>query len=87
MLLPEEGTVPAKVTAPAAGATTVAPRSSAMSMPRWNPAAYGCARSKLNGWTTSPRAGQVHAAAVGTKLSAARTAGRSKRRIGTSGSR
>jgi len=46
---PEPGTVPLKVTVPAAGASTDSSASAAMSTPRCSPAAYGCAGSKLNG--------------------------------------
>jgi len=44
--LPLVGTVPAKLTLPAAGALTVSPTASApMSMPRCWPDAYGCVSS------------------------------------------
>ena len=78
---PEPGTVPLKVTVPAAGASTVSPAVAAMSMPRCSPAAYGCAESKLNGWSTGPETGQVHARATGATSSAARAATSSTRRI------
>src|SRR5258707_15741363 len=57
---PLDGTVPAKLTTPAAGATTVAPGGEPTSMPRcWAPA-YGCARSKENPCSTGPWTGHVH---------------------------
>ena len=82
-LRPDAGTVPANVTTPVAGARTSAPESPPMSMPRCWPPAYGCAGSKRNGWRTGPSAGHVHAAAVGVKTSAARTAASARGRIGT----
>jgi hypothetical protein len=66
-LMPEVGTVPANVTVPAAGATTGASAAAPMSIPRCCPAAYGCAGSKTNGWSTGPSAGQVQAPATGAK--------------------
>jgi hypothetical protein len=71
--LPLEGTVPANVTLPPAGARTEAPGGAAMSMPRCWPAAYGCARSKLNPCTTWPVTGQLHPDADGTTTSALTT--------------
>ena len=79
-LLPEAGTVPAKVTVPAAGATTAAPASAPRSTPRCWPAAYGCAGSKTNGCRTGPSAGQLHAPAAGARTSAATTAASRTRR-------
>jgi hypothetical protein len=46
-VLPELGTVPANETTPSAGASTDAPTSADMSMPRCWPAAYGWSWSKL----------------------------------------
>ena len=60
-LLPEAGTVPAKVTVPETGASTADPSLPPTSMPRCCPAAYGCAGSKTNGWSTGPSAGHVQA--------------------------
>src|SRR3954454_17667841 len=57
---PLEGTLPANVTTPAAGAPTGAPREPApMSMPRCWPAAYGWAGSNEYGATTGPVTGHV----------------------------
>ena len=52
--LPLVGTVPAKLTVPAAGASTAVPVSEPMSMPRCCPAAYGCAGSNANPSRTGP---------------------------------
>jgi hypothetical protein len=80
-LFPEDGTEPANVTVPEAGASTVEPAVAPTSMPRCCAAAYGCAGSKRKGCRTEPVAGQVHALAAGASKSAASTAGRSARRI------
>src|SRR5690348_8602248 len=80
---PEPGTVPLNVTVPAAGASTTSPARAPMSMPRCSPAAYGCAGSKLNGWSTGPPTGHVQARATGATSSAVRTATSSTRRIDT----
>jgi hypothetical protein len=73
-LFPDDGTVPAKVMVPVAGASTVAPGSPPTSIPRCWPAAYGCAGSKRKGCRTAPVAGHVQAWPTGTNTSAARTA-------------
>jgi len=69
-LFPLAGTVPANVTCPAAGATTVVPVGAPMSTPRCCPPAYGCAGSKVNGASTGPATGHVHAPAAGTPTNA-----------------
>jgi hypothetical protein len=76
-LFPDDGTVPAKVTVPVAGASTVAPGSPPIAIPRCCPAAYGCAGSKRNGCRTAPAAGHVQASPAGATKSATRTAARS----------
>ncbi|HEU5373425.1 MAG TPA: hypothetical protein VFU51_13640, partial [Gaiellaceae bacterium] len=78
---PEPGTVPLNVTVPVAGARTTPPAFAPMSIPRCSPAAYGCARSKLNGWRTGPSTGHVQARATGATNSAAKAATSSTRRI------
>jgi hypothetical protein len=82
-LLPDAGTVPANVTVPATGASTVEPASPARSTPRCWPAAYGWAGSKVNGWRTAPPVGHVHAPALGARESAPKAARSRSRRIGT----
>jgi hypothetical protein len=82
-LLPDVGTVPANVTVPVTGATTVEPGSPARSTPRCCPAAYGWAGSKSNGWRTAPEVGHVQAPAEGAIRSAAKAARSRMRRIGT----
>ena len=61
--LPEPGTVPANVTVPAAGATHGVARAGGDVDAAMLPAAYGCAGSKTNGWSTGPPTGHVHARA------------------------
>src|SRR5205807_7715710 len=62
------GTKPAKLTVPLSGATTESPDAVApMSIPRCCPAAYGCASSYENGWSTGPCTGQLHAFATGAQ--------------------
>jgi hypothetical protein len=80
-LFPEDGTVPAKLTVPAAGASTGEPSEPPRSIPRCCPAAYGCEGSNRNGWSTGPPAGHVQALAAGASKSAAKTTGRRARRI------
>src|SRR5690242_14687827 len=64
---PLDGTDPANVTSPPAGAPTAVPDGEPMSIPRCSPAAYGCAGSKENPASTGPATGQVHAPAEGTR--------------------
>src|SRR5439155_16202849 len=64
---PFVGTEPAKLTTPAAGASTGAPASAPIAMPRCCPAAYGCAGSNENVSSTGPLTGHVHAPAHRTK--------------------
>jgi hypothetical protein len=78
-VLPFAATVPAKLTTPAAGASTGAPASAPIAMPRCWPAAYGCAWSNEKVWSTGPRTGHVQALAHGTKSTSRRTAGASRR--------
>jgi hypothetical protein len=77
---PLPGTVPANVTTPAAGATTVSPAAPPMSIPRCWPAAYGWAGSNENGSRTEPLDGHVHASAGAAKASAATSTTRNRRR-------
>ena len=79
--LPLVGTVPAKLTMPAAGASTGVPGSPPMSIPRCAPPAYGCAGSNANPCSTGPLTGHVHAAAEGTQR-ASITTSRANRRTG-----
>jgi hypothetical protein len=65
-LCPLDGTEPANVTSPPAGARTTVPDGEPMSIPRCSPAAYGCAGSKENPDRTGPVTGHVHAPAEGT---------------------
>src|SRR5438034_11048659 len=65
---PFVGTVPAKLTTPEAAASTGVPASAPIAMPRCCPAAYGCAGSNENVWSTGPLTGHVHALAHGTKI-------------------
>src|SRR5262249_27423708 len=81
---PLPGTVPAKVTAPAAGASIVSPVAPPTSMPRCWPAPYGCAGSKENGRRTGPLAGHVQAEAGAANESAARSTSRNRRMETTS---
>jgi hypothetical protein len=80
---PDDGTLPANVTLPEAGASTALPVAAATSMPRCCPGPYGCAGSKTKCWSTGPLAGHVQAPATGTQTSAATIAPRRTRRIGT----
>jgi hypothetical protein len=73
MLFPLVGTVPANVTCPGTGATTVVPVAAPMSIPRCCPPAYGCAGSKVKGTSTGPATGHVHAPAIGTHSNASTT--------------
>jgi hypothetical protein len=77
--LPLPGTVPANETTPALGARTASPGLPPRSMPRCWPAAYGFAGSNVNGCSTWPSVGQVHACAAGTAASAANSTIRSRR--------
>src|SRR6266550_9174503 len=65
---PFVGTVPAKLTTPEAAASTGVPPSAPIAMPRCCPAAYGCAGSNENVWSTGPLTGHVHALAHGTEI-------------------
>ena len=56
--LAARGTVPAKLTTPAAGASTAAPASAPMSTPRCWPAAYGSPASNENPRSTGPPTGR-----------------------------
>jgi hypothetical protein len=82
-LFPEDGTEPANVTVPAAGASTVEPGSPPTSRPRCCPPAYGWFGSKTKGWRTAPPDGHVQAPATGASRSAASTAATRARRIDT----
>ena len=77
---PLPGTVAAKETLPAAGASTGSPGAAAMSIPRCWPPAYGWAESNTNGRSTSPPEGHVHARAPGTAMSRNDAASRAMRR-------
>jgi hypothetical protein len=77
--LPLDGTVPAKLTTPDAGARTGEPADAAMSTPRCCSPAYGCAGSNAKDWTTVPPTGHVHAPAAEAH-SRRRTMGRAIRR-------
>ncbi len=61
---PDEPAVPAKRTSPPAAATTGAPTSPAMSMPRCWPEAYGSSPLRY-GVITSPLSGQTQSAHAG----------------------
>jgi hypothetical protein len=63
------GTLPAKVTVPAAGDRIASAASAPTSMPRCWPAAYG-SEPKTNGRSSGPSAGQVHASATAGATSA-----------------
>ena len=65
-LSPLDGTEPANVTSPPAGAATAVPADEPMSIPRWSPAAYGWAGSNENPDRIGPATGHVHAPAEGT---------------------
>jgi hypothetical protein len=77
--LPLPGTVPAKLTSPAAGAWTADPGSPPRSTPRCCPASYGCSGSNENGRRTGPSAGHVHAQAAGAAASATASTSSSRR--------
>jgi hypothetical protein len=64
-LKPLVGTLPANVTVPDTGATTVVPAPAPMSMPRCCPPAYGWSGSNEKPVRTGPRTGHVHAYAAG----------------------
>jgi hypothetical protein len=87
---PLEGTEPANVTVPPAAASTGAPDSAPMSIPRCWPPAYGLPLSNENGRATGPFAGHVHAPAGDTnpKTEATSTtkSARPNRRITTTSS-
>jgi hypothetical protein len=77
---PDEGSVPAYVTVPDAGARTVSPAEPPTSMPRCWPPSYGWSGSNEKPWSTSPSVGQVQAPATGTSTRAARSAASRRRR-------
>jgi hypothetical protein len=70
---PWNGSVPVKLTTPAAGDATASPSSPPMSTPLCWPASYSL-EPTANGRNTAPEAGQLQAAAVGERTSAAATA-------------
>jgi hypothetical protein len=76
---PFDGTVPANVTIPLAGARTDCPSSPATSIPRCAPDAYGADESNENCRRTRPSVGQVQAPAAGTTASATVSGSRSRR--------
>ncbi len=71
-VLPLVGTVPANVTVPAVGATTVWPDGAPTSIPRCCPPAYGLLPSE-KGRNTGPSTGHVHAPAVAGRPRTTRT--------------
>jgi hypothetical protein len=71
---PFAATLPAKVTVPAAGATTGSPRAPWMSIPRCCPGASGLSSSKANPCNTGPGTGHVQAPAAAGVASARSTA-------------